>query len=84
MAASGLAGMIVSIGGVLANSIGVGGLPAIFSIQTSDWGLFFVGMLIVFTIPLVATYLYARRQFAAQDPAEERQDEIAALTPAEV
>ncbi len=84
MAASGLAGMIISIGGVLANSIGVGGLPGIFSIQTSDWGLFFVGMLIVFTIPLVATYLYARRQFAAQDPAEERQDEVAALAPAEV
>jgi trehalose PTS system EIIBC or EIIBCA component len=84
MAASGLAGMIVSVGGVLANSIGVGGLPAIFSIQTSDWGIFFLGMLIVFTIPLVVTYLYARRQFGAQDPAEERQDEVAALAKAEV
>jgi PTS system trehalose-specific IIC component len=82
MVFSGLAGMFVSIRGVLANSIGVGGLPGIFSIQTSDWGSFFIAMLVVFTGPLVLTYLYARREFAKQDEQEERADEEAALADA--
>jgi PTS system trehalose-specific IIC component len=82
MAASGVAGMWVSINGVLANSIGVGGIPGIFSIQTSDWGAFAIGMLVVLTVPLVGTYVVARREFGKQDEAEERQDEVAALAEA--
>jgi PTS system trehalose-specific IIC component len=75
--------MFISIQGVQANSIGVGGIPGIFSIQTSDWRAFGIGMAIVLIVPLVVTYLYARRKFDAQDPVEELQDEVAALTPAE-
>lgn len=82
MAASGVAGMFISINGVLANSIGVGGIPGIFSIQTSDWGPFAIGMLIVLVVPLVATYVVAKREFGKQDAAEERQDEVAALAEA--
>jgi PTS system trehalose-specific IIC component len=83
MAASGIAGMFISIQGVQANSIGVGGIPGIFSIQTSDWRAFGIGMAFVLIVPLLVTYLYARKRFVAQDPAEELQDEVAALTPAE-
>lgn len=83
MGFSGLAGMYISINGVLANSIGVGGIPGIFSIQTSDWGAFGVGMAVVLIFPLAFTYLYARNTIGRQLAAEERQDEVAALTPAE-
>jgi phosphotransferase system glucose/maltose/N-acetylglucosamine-specific IIC component len=75
--------MYVSIAGVKANSIGVGGIPGIFSIRTEDWAAFGVGMALVLIGPLLVTYLYARKSFGEQDPAEELQDEVAALTPAE-
>ena len=40
-------------------------------------------MAVVLIGPLVVTYLYARKTIGRQDPAEELQDEVAALTPAE-
>ena len=83
MAFSGVAGMYISIAGVQANSIGVGGIPGIFSIRTSDWAAFGLGMAVVLIGPLVVTYLYARNTIGRQDAAEELQDEVAALTPAE-
>lgn len=83
MLTSGVAGMFISINAVKANSIGVGGVPGIFSIQTSDWGPFAIGMVIVLAVPLIATYLYARKTIGRQDPAEELQDEIAGLSRAE-
>jgi trehalose PTS system EIIBC or EIIBCA component len=83
MVFSGLAGLYISINGVKANSIGVGGIPGIFSIRTEDWAAFGVGMAIVLIGPLVGTYLYARSTIGQQDSVEELQDEVAALTPAE-
>jgi len=57
---SAIAGMFITINGVKAASIGVGGLPGIISIFPEHWGAFFIGMLIVLIVPFVATLLFAK------------------------
>ncbi|ARA84734.1 PTS system trehalose-specific EIIBC component [Bacillus paralicheniformis] len=60
MISSGIAGMFISSQGVLASSVGVGGVPGIFSIMSQFWGAFAVGMAIVLIAPFAGTYLYAK------------------------
>ncbi|OBA08507.1 trehalose permease IIC protein [Bacillus subtilis] len=60
MISSGLAGMYISSQGVLASSVGVGGVPGIFSIMSQYWGAFAIGMAIVLIVPFAGTYTYAR------------------------
>lgn len=60
MVSSGLAGMYISSQGVLASSVGVGGVPGIFSIMSQYWGAFAIGMAIVLIVPFAGTYAYAR------------------------
>ncbi|MCP6683981.1 PTS system trehalose-specific EIIBC component [Bacillus nakamurai] len=60
MISSGIAGMFISVKGVLASSVGVGGVPGIFSIMSQYWGAFAIGMLIVLILPFAGTYGYAR------------------------
>ncbi|AQS43178.1 PTS system trehalose-specific EIIBC component [Bacillus velezensis] len=60
MISSGIAGMFISVKGVLASSVGVGGVPGIFSIMSQYWGPFAIGMLIVLILPFAGTYGYAR------------------------
>lgn len=60
MISSGIAGMYISVKGVLASSVGVGGVPGIFSIMSQYWGSFAIGMLIVLILPFAGTYGYAR------------------------
>ncbi|MCA1012732.1 PTS system trehalose-specific EIIBC component [Halobacillus halophilus] len=62
ISSSAIAGLYISARGVLANSIGVGGVPGIFSIVSDYWFDFIIGMVIVIVLPLVGTYLYAKRQ----------------------
>ncbi|WP_226581718.1 PTS system trehalose-specific EIIBC component [Halobacillus litoralis] len=62
ISSSAIAGLYISAQGVLANSIGVGGVPGIFSIVAEYWFDFAVGMVIVIVLPLVGTYLYAKRK----------------------
>ncbi|MFC7062487.1 PTS system trehalose-specific EIIBC component [Halobacillus seohaensis] len=62
ISSSAIAGLYISAQGVLANSIGVGGVPGIFSIVSDYWLDFTIGMLIVIIVPLVVTYLYAKRK----------------------
>ncbi|MEC2240367.1 MULTISPECIES: PTS system trehalose-specific EIIBC component [Bacillus] len=59
MISSGIAGMFISVKGVLASSVGVGGVPGIFSIMSRYWGSFAIGMLIVLILPFAGTYGYA-------------------------
>ncbi|SDJ33508.1 PTS system trehalose-specific EIIBC component [Salimicrobium halophilum] len=59
---SAIAGLYISSQGVLATSIGVGGVPGIFSIMNQYWGDFLIGMAIVIVLPLAGTYLYAKRK----------------------
>ncbi|UOQ46383.1 PTS system trehalose-specific EIIBC component [Halobacillus salinarum] len=62
ISSSALAGLYISASGVKANSIGVGGVPGIFSIVAEYWVPFLIGMAIVIIVPFVVTYLYAKRK----------------------
>lgn len=57
---SSIAGAIITIKGVKATSIGVGGLPSFFSILVENWGIFFIGMAIVLVVPFVLTLLMSK------------------------
>ncbi len=46
----------------MANSIGVGGLPGILSMQTASWGSFALAMLVAIIVPFVLTYLMGKRK----------------------
>lgn len=54
---SGIAGMFVTIMGVRAYSIGVGGLPGILSIVGQFIGVFAIGMVIAVAVPFVLTFV---------------------------
>lgn len=57
---SALAGMFISSQGVKAASIGVGGLPGFLSIFPENWGVFFIGMIIVLVVPFVLTIFFGK------------------------
>jgi PTS system trehalose-specific IIC component len=57
---SAIAGVVITLSGVKATSIGVGGLPAFLSIFTEYWGIFFVGMGIALVVPFVLTFIMAK------------------------
>lgn len=60
MIGSGIAGMISTIFNVTANSIGVGGLPGILSIQNQYWGVFLLCMVIAIVVPFVLTVVFRK------------------------
>ncbi|WP_096154837.1 PTS system trehalose-specific EIIBC component [Bacillus sp. FJAT-45066] len=60
MIGSATAGIIITIAGVLAPTIGVGGLPAFFSIPNEFWPIFFLGMGIVLVVPFTLTFIIAK------------------------
>ncbi|MDC3417349.1 PTS system trehalose-specific EIIBC component [Aquibacillus salsiterrae] len=52
---------VVSVGsGVMANSIGVGGIPGFLSIQFGDWIPFFIAMAIAIVVPILLTFVFAK------------------------
>lgn len=57
-----IAGAFITYKGVRATSVGVGGIPAFLSIVVGHWIVFFIGMAIVIIVPLVITYLIAKRK----------------------
>ncbi|MFV0558621.1 MAG: PTS system trehalose-specific EIIBC component [Enterococcus sp.] len=60
MIGSGLAGMFVTIFGVRALSIGVGGIPGILAIRPQDYLTFSIGMAIAIGVPFVLTLFFRR------------------------
>lgn len=62
MIGSALAALFTGFNHVLANGIGVGGLPGILSIQPRFWGVYAIAMLIAILVPLCLTLLAARWQ----------------------
>ncbi|KAB7670689.1 PTS system trehalose-specific EIIBC component [Bacillus sp. B1-b2] len=59
-----LVAAIISVGsGVMANSIGVGGLPGILSIQTQFWVPFALAMLVAVVVPMLLTFLFSKWNF---------------------
>ncbi|CCJ74003.1 PTS system, trehalose-specific IIB component / PTS system, trehalose-specific IIC component [Cronobacter condimenti 1330] len=62
MVGAGLAGLLCGLSGVVANGIGVGGLPAILSIQPDYWEVFGMAMLVAIIVPFIlTTFLYKRK-----------------------
>ncbi|GAM69952.1 PTS system [Vibrio sp. JCM 19236] len=63
MIGSAAAAAICGSAGVMANGIGVGGLPGILSIQPAFWGVFGLAMLVAIIVPITLTLiLYKRAQ----------------------
>ncbi|EPI5805202.1 PTS trehalose transporter subunit IIBC [Vibrio parahaemolyticus] len=63
MIGSACAAAICGSAGVMANGIGVGGLPGILSIQPQFWGIFALAMLVAMVVPAALTFiLYKRAQ----------------------
>ncbi|WP_110113472.1 PTS system trehalose-specific EIIBC component [Bacillus sp. CGMCC 1.16541] len=57
---SAIAGLVISMAGVKAPSIGIGGIPAPLSIFPQNWGAFFIGMGIVIVVPFVLTLILGK------------------------
>ncbi|MDD2342954.1 MAG: PTS trehalose transporter subunit IIBC [Tolumonas sp.] len=70
MVGSALAGLVCGYSGVLANGIGVGGLPGILSIQPQFWGIYSVAMLIAIAVPMLLTIAVYKHKFRNQSQAE--------------
>jgi PTS system trehalose-specific IIB component, Glc family (TC 4.A.1.2.4)/PTS system trehalose-specific IIC component, Glc family (TC 4.A.1.2.4) len=62
MVGSALAAILCGLSGVMANGIGVGGLPGILSIKPQFWGVYAVAMLIAVIVPIALTAFMYRRQ----------------------
>ncbi|MEK4510917.1 PTS system trehalose-specific EIIBC component [Paenibacillus sp. FSL K6-2524] len=60
MIGSAIAGVLLTINHVRATSIGVGGIPGFLSIFPNQWGVFFLGMVIVLVVPFIATVIYGK------------------------
>ncbi|WP_045404901.1 PTS trehalose transporter subunit IIBC [Vibrio jasicida] len=67
MIGSAIAAAICGCAGVMANGIGVGGLPGILSIQPQFWGVFALAMLVAIVVPVALTLvLYKRAQMKGE------------------
>jgi trehalose PTS system EIIBC or EIIBCA component len=54
---------VISVGsGVMANSIGVGGLPGILSIKPQFMGIFAIAMLVAIVVPFALTIVFHKRK----------------------
>lgn len=75
---SAIAACVITVGGTMANSIGVGGLPAILSIQPQFWAVFAIGMVISVVVPCILTMIIYKRKFKTGqvEAVEELNDEI--------
>ncbi|OOF43609.1 PTS trehalose transporter subunit IIBC [Rodentibacter rarus] len=62
MIGAAVAGLICGLSGVLAGSIGVGGLPGILSVQHQYWGIFALAMLAAMVIPFILTTIVYKRK----------------------
>jgi PTS system trehalose-specific IIC component len=64
MIGSSIASVISVASGVMANSIGVGGLPGILSIKPQHMFVFAIAMLVAIVIPFVLTNIFSKTNFA--------------------
>src|SRR5690606_18280212 len=58
MIGSAVAAAICGSAGVMANGIGVGGLPRILSIQPQFWGIYALALLVAIALPAVLTLAF--------------------------
>lgn len=66
MIGSSIAGVISVASGVMANSIGVGGLPGILSIKPEYMLIFAFAMLVAIAVPFALTLILSKTKFAAR------------------
>ena len=59
---SSIAGAFITLQGVKASSIGVGGVPGILSIIPGGWISFGIGMAVVIVVPFMITYIIAKQK----------------------
>ena len=62
MVGSGLAGLLCGLSGVMANGVGVGGLPGILSIQPTFWQVYATAIAICIIVPIVLTSAVYQRK----------------------
>ena len=67
MTGSGLAALFSVSTGVIASSIGVGGLPGILSIKPGFWLKFAIAMAIAIVVPFVLTVIFGKKRLAPED-----------------
>lgn len=58
---SGCAAVISILSGVLANSIGIGGLPGFLAIQPQYWVPFIIAMVVAVVVPIVLTFIFNKK-----------------------
>ncbi|MCG9557562.1 MULTISPECIES: PTS trehalose transporter subunit IIBC [Vibrio] len=61
MIGSAAAAAICGSAGVMANGIGVGGLPGILSIQPQYWSVYLIAMLVAIVLPITLTLFFYKR-----------------------
>ncbi|WP_165310569.1 PTS trehalose transporter subunit IIBC [Vibrio ziniensis] len=61
MIGSALAAAVCGSAGVMANGIGVGGLPGILSIQPQYWSVYLIAMLVAIVVPAALTLVMYKR-----------------------
>lgn len=71
MVGSGIAGMFVTLMGVRAFNIGVGGLPGILSILSQYIPAFAIGMVIAIVVPFVLTFVFQKVKFLNKEETPE-------------
>lgn len=67
MAGSALAVLFSVSTGVMASSIGVGGLPGILSIKPGFWLKFAIAMAIAIVVPFILTVIFGQKKLAPED-----------------
>ena len=86
MIGSAVAAMISIGSGVVAISIGVGGLPGILSIYPEFWFNFFIAMIAAIVIPFVLTFIIGSKKLSNNNnkPNESNTNELKAIVDGEV
>lgn len=67
MIGSGIAGALAVSTGVMANAVGVGGIPGILSIKTEFMAMFAICMLNVLAVPFVLTWMIGKKKLTLQE-----------------
>lgn len=62
-----IAAMISVSSGVMASSIGVGGIPGILSIKPQFMFMFFITMIVAFCIPFILTTVVGKKKLTSED-----------------
>ncbi|MEW4353290.1 PTS system trehalose-specific EIIBC component [Streptococcus pneumoniae] len=78
MIGSSLAGLVCVMLNVQANAIGIGGLPAILSINSKYFGAFLLTMAIAIAVPFILTFVFAKTGLFMKK--EEVLEEVVAVT----